>query len=60
MDDIEFMISLNPGQPVKPLAGVAKRREGAVARRHAGHRKTVMAKRDDMAIETLIFYGGST
>ena len=35
MDDIEFMISLNPGQPVKPLAGVGKRRRTVA--HHAGH-----------------------
>ena len=50
MDDIEFMISLNPGQPVKPLAGVAS---GGELSRIMLAIKTVMAKRDD--IETLIF-----
>lgn len=50
MDAIEFMISLNPGQPVKPLAGVAS---GGELSRIMLAIKTVMAKRDD--IETLIF-----
>ena len=50
MDDIEFMISLNPGQPVKPLASVAS---GGELSRIMLAIKTVMAKRDD--IETLIF-----
>ena len=50
MDDLEFMISLNPGQPVKPLAGVAS---GGELSRIMLAIKTVMAKRDD--IETLIF-----
>ena len=50
MDDIEFMISLNPRQPVKPLAGVAS---GGELSRIMLAIKTVMAKRDD--IETLIF-----
>ena len=49
-DDIEFMISLNPGQPVKPLASVAS---GGELSRIMLAIKTVMAKRDD--IETLIF-----
>ena len=50
MDDIEFMISLNPGQPVKPLAGVAS---GGELSRIILAIKAVMAKRDE--IETLIF-----
>lgn len=49
-DDIEFMISLNPGQPVKPLANVAS---GGELSRIMLAIKTVMADRDD--IETLIF-----
>lgn len=49
-DDIEFMISLNPGQPVKPLANVAS---GGELSRIMLAIKTVMADRD--AIETLIF-----
>ena len=40
-DDVEFMISLNPGQPLKPLSRIML----AI--------KTVMASRDE--IETLIF-----
>ena len=50
MDDIEFMISLNPGQPVKPLVGVAS---GGELSRIMLAIKAVMAKRDE--IETLIF-----
>lgn len=50
MDDVEFMISLNPGQPVKPLADVAS---GGELSRIMLAIKTVMAERDD--IETLIF-----
>ena len=50
IDDIEFMISLNPGQPVKPLANVAS---GGELSRIMLAIKTVMADRDD--IETLIF-----
>ena len=50
MDDLEFMISLNPGQPVKPLAGVAS---GGELSRIMLAIKAVMAKRDE--IETLIF-----
>ncbi len=49
-DDIEFLISLNPGQPVKPLANVAS---GGELSRIMLAIKTVMADRD--AIETLIF-----
>lgn len=50
IDDIEFMISLNPGQPLKPLANVAS---GGELSRIMLAIKTVMAERDD--IETLIF-----
>lgn len=49
-DNIEFMISLNPGQPVRPLANVAS---GGELSRIMLAIKTVMADRD--AIETLIF-----
>lgn len=49
-DDVEFMISLNPGQPVKPLASVAS---GGELSRIMLAIKTVMADRDH--IETLIF-----
>ena len=49
MDDIEFMISLNPGQPVKPLAGVAS---GGELSRIMLAIKAVMAKRDET--ETLV------
>lgn len=50
IDEIEFMISLNPGQPLKPLANVAS---GGELSRIMLAIKTVMAERDD--IETLIF-----
>lgn len=50
IDDVEFMISLNPGQPVKPLKDVAS---GGELSRIMLAIKTVMADRDD--IETLIF-----
>ncbi len=50
MDDVEFMISLNPGQPLKPLASVAS---GGELSRIMLAIKTVMASRDE--IETLIF-----
>mgnify|MGYP001123902360 CR=1 FL=1 len=50
MDDVEFMISLNPGQPVKPLKDVAS---GGELSRIMLAIKTVMADRDN--IETLIF-----
>lgn len=50
IDDVEFMISLNPGQPLKSLADVAS---GGELSRIMLAIKTVMAKRDD--IETLIF-----
>ena len=49
-DDVEFMISLNPGQPLKPLAGVAS---GGELSRIMLAIKAVMASRDE--IETLIF-----
>ena len=50
MDDVEFMISLNPGQPVRPLVNVAS---GGELSRIMLAIKAVMADRDD--IETLIF-----
>jgi len=50
MDDVEFMISLNPGQPVRPLVNVAS---GGELSRIMLAIKSVMADRDD--IETLIF-----
>lgn len=50
MDDVEFMISLNPGQPVRPLANVAS---GGELSRIMLAIKAVMAERDE--IETLIF-----
>jgi len=50
MDDVEFRISLNPGQPVMPLANVAS---GGELSRIMLAIKTVMADRD--AVETLIF-----
>lgn len=49
-DDVEFLISLNPGQSVKPLADVAS---GGELSRIMLAIKTVMADRDD--VETLIF-----
>ena len=49
-DDVEFLISLNPGQSVKPLADVAS---GGELSRIMLAIKTVMADRDE--IETLIF-----
>ncbi len=49
-DDVEFMISLNSGQSLKPLANVAS---GGELSRIMLAIKTVMAKRDE--IETLIF-----
>ncbi len=49
-DDIEFLISLNPGQPVKPLADVAS---GGELSRIMLAIKTVMADKDET--ETLIF-----
>lgn len=50
MDDVEFMISMNPGQPVKPLVNVAS---GGELSRIMLAIKTVMAEKDE--IETLIF-----
>lgn len=50
IDDVEFMISMNPGEPVKPLAEVAS---GGELSRIMLAIKTVMADRDE--IETLIF-----
>ncbi len=50
LDEVEFMISLNPGQPLKPLANVAS---GGELSRIMLAIKAVMAKRDE--IETLIF-----
>ena len=49
-DDVEFLISMNPGQSVKPLAEVAS---GGELSRTMLAIKTVMADRDE--IETLIF-----
>ena len=50
VDDVEFLISMNPGQSVKPLAEVAS---GGELSRTMLAIKTVMADRDE--IETLIF-----
>nr|WP_307998409.1 DNA repair protein RecN [uncultured Merdimonas sp.] len=50
IDDVEFRISMNPGQPKRPLAEVAS---GGELSRIMLAIKTVMAKKDD--IETLIF-----
>lgn len=50
IDDVEFCISLNPGQPVKPLINVAS---GGELSRIMLAIKTVMADKDE--IETLIF-----
>ncbi len=50
MDDVEFCISLNPGQQVKPLVNVAS---GGELSRIMLAIKSVMAERDE--IETLIF-----
>ncbi len=50
IDDVEFQISLNPGQPVRPLVNVAS---GGELSRIMLAIKTVMADRD--AVETLIF-----
>ncbi len=49
-DDVEFMISMNPGQPVRPLAEVAS---GGELSRIMLVIKSVMASRDE--IGTLIF-----
>ena len=50
LDDVEFMISMNPGEPVKPLGEVAS---GGELSRIMLVIKTVMAEKDQ--IETLIF-----
>lgn len=50
IDEVEFMISMNPGEPVKPLGDVAS---GGELSRIMLAIKTVMAEKD--AIETLIF-----
>lgn len=49
-DEVEFMISTNPGEPVKPLGSIAS--GGELSRIMLGL-KTVMAEKD--AIDTLIF-----
>ena len=49
-DEVEFMISMNPGEPVKPLGDVAS---GGELSRIMLSIKTVMAEKDQ--IETLIF-----
>lgn len=49
-DDVEFLISMNPGEPVKPLSEVAS---GGELSRTMLAIKTVMADKDE--IETLIF-----
>lgn len=49
-DDVEFMISLNPGEPLRPLKDVAS---GGELSRIMLAIKTVMAEKDQ--IETLIF-----
>lgn len=49
-DDVEFLISMNPGEPVKPLSEVAS---GGELSRMMLAIKAVMADRDE--IETLIF-----
>ena len=50
IDDIEFMISMNPGEPIKPLSEVAS---GGELSRIMLAIKTVMAEKDK--VETLIF-----
>ncbi len=50
MDDVEFMISTNPGETLKPLKNVAS--GGELSRIMLGL-KTILAKKD--AIDTLIF-----
>ena len=50
MDDVEFLISLNPGQPLRPLHMIAS--GGELSRIMLGL-KTVIADKDDT--ETLIF-----
>lgn len=49
-DEVEFMVSMNPGEPVRPLKDVAS---GGELSRIMLAIKTVMAKKDE--IETLIF-----
>ena len=49
-DEVEFMISMNPGEPVRPLGDVAS---GGELSRIMLAIKTVMAEKDQ--IETLIF-----
>lgn len=49
-DDVEFMISMNPGEPVKPLSAVAS---GGELSRIMLAIKAVLADKDE--IETLIF-----
>ena len=50
LDDVEFKISMNPGEPVRPLGEVAS---GGELSRIMLAIKTVMAEKDQ--IETLIF-----
>ena len=50
IDEVEFMISMNPGEPVRPLCDVAS---GGELSRIMLAIKTVMAEKDQ--IETLIF-----
>ncbi|MBR4139036.1 MAG: DNA repair protein RecN, partial [Lachnospiraceae bacterium] len=50
LDEVEFMISMNPGEPVRPLGEVAS---GGELSRIMLAIKTVMAEKDQ--IETLIF-----
>ena len=50
LEDVEFMISTNPGEPLKPMAQVAS---GGELSRIMLAIKTVLAKRD--SIDTLIF-----
>lgn len=50
IDEVEFMISMNPGEPVRPLGDVAS---GGELSRIMLAIKTVMAEKDQ--IETLIF-----
>ena len=49
-DDVEFMISTNPGEPIKPLSQVAS---GGELSRVMLAIKTVLAERDE--VDTLIF-----
>ena len=50
IDDVEFMISTNPGEPIKPLGNVAS---GGELSRIMLAIKTVLAEKDQ--VETLIF-----